>query len=316
MTVEHTFGTAETQKYLAGEGRNWGRWGADDEVGAVNLVTDRKRLEAGSLVRLGRSISMSRPFAKEPGPINPKPAVHFMTRSDRGDTGAGGCGDFYGIAYHGMNSTHIDALCHIWDENGLYNGRNPDDVITFSGATFGGIQNWKDGIVTRGVLLDVPGFRGEPYVTQDRPVHGWELDEICESRGIEVGPGDAVVIYSGREAFSRDKGYPWGAGTSSTPDQIGPDRPGLHASCLEFLRRRDCSVLVWDMMDVFPNGVGLTWSVHGAIFAFGIALVDNALLEPLAELCRAEGRTDFMFVAAPLPVEGGTGSPLNPLAVL
>lgn len=315
MTAQREFTKADTERMLH-ERRNWGRWGADDELGAVNLVTPEKRREAASLVRAGRSYSLSRTFPTEPSAINPRPAVHYMTRTDRNEGGAGGCGDYYGISYHGTGSTHIDALCHIWDEQGVYNGRDPNEVITFGGATFGGIQNWRDGIVTRGVLLDVPAFRGEPYVTQDRPVHGWELAELCESTGVTVTPGDALVVYSGREEWSRANGRPWGSGERSTPDQIGPDRPGLHASCLEFIRDTDCAVLCWDMMDMFPNGVDLTWSVHGAIFAFGIALVDNALLEPVASACRAEGRSDFMFVAAPLPVEGGTGSPLNPIAVL
>ncbi len=309
------FTKEDTQRYLR-DRRNWGRWGDDDEMGALNLITPKKRIEAASLVRSGRSVSMSLPFPKEPSPINPKPALHYM---DRGVRGTGGSAvDFYGIAYHGMNSTHIDSLCHVWDENGLYNGRKADDVITFKGATFGQIDNWRDGIVTRGVLLDVPRFRGTSYVAQDEPVHGWELEQICQSRGIEVTAGDALVVYSGREAWSRAEGRPWGSGVSTAPEGEvhGPDRPGLHASCLEFIRETDAAVLVWDMMDWFPNGVGLPWTVHGSIFAFGIALIDNALLEPLAGICAQENRCDFMFVTSPLRVQGGTGSPANPLAIL
>jgi kynurenine formamidase len=315
VTEQREFTKSDTQHWLH-ERRNWGRWGKDDEVGAINLITPEKRLQAASLVRSGQSYSLSRKFPTEPGPTNPRPAMHYMERHDRSAEGAGGCGDFYGTAYHGTNSTHIDALCHIWDEEGIYNDRRPDDVVGFDGATFGGIQNWYNGIVTRGVLLDVPAFRDTEYVTQDRPVHGWELQALCEAKGITVEPGDALVIYSGREAFSRGEGRPWGSGSRSTDNQIGPDRPGLHASCLQFIRETDAALLVWDMMDTFPNGVGVTWSVHGAIFAFGIALVDNCLLEPFAEACREQDRTDFMFIAAPLRVEGGTGSPLNPIAML
>lgn len=312
---KRTFTQDDAQHYLR-ERRNWGRWGNDDQMGALNLITPEKRVQAASLVRSGLSVSMSRPFPKEPDEITPRPAMHYLDRGVR-QTG-GSAVDFYGIAYHGQNSTHIDALCHVWDEDGIYNGRQPDDVITFKGATFGHIDHWKDGIVTRGVLLDVPRFRGEPFVEQDRPVHGWELEEICAAQGVEVGPGDALVVYSGREAWTRAKGHPWGSGVSTAPEgQVhGPDRPGLHASCLQFLRERDCSALVWDMMDLWPNGVGLPWTVHGAIFAFGIALVDNALLEPLAETCAQQGRTEFMFVTSPLRVDGGTGSPANPLAIL
>lgn len=307
--------TKEDTQHFLHDRRNWGRWGDDDEMGALNLITPEKRIQAASLVRSGQSISMSRPFPKEPSPVNPKPALHYMDRGVRGTGGA--ATDFYGVAYHGMASTHIDSLCHVWDENGLYNGRNPDDVITFNGATFGQIDNWRNGIVTRGVLLDVPRFRGTSYVTQDEPVHGSELEQICRERGIQVTPGDAVAVYSGREAWTRAEGRPWGSGPTTAPpgEAHGPDRPGLHASCLKFLRETDAAVLVWDMMDLYPNGMGLPWTVHGAIFAFGIALVDNALLEPLAEFCAQQNRSDFMFVTSPLRVEGGTGSPANPLAI-
>jgi kynurenine formamidase len=315
MTQQREFTRADADRYLKDE-RNWGRWGPDDEMGAINLVTPEKTRQAASLIRTGQSVSLSRPFPVTPSPINPRPALHFIEQHARGTEGGGHCGDFYGIAYHGVGSTHIDALCHVWDGNGIYNGRRPEDVVNFGGVTFGGIQNWSNGIVTRGVILDVPAHRGVDYVTQDRPVHGWELDEICAAKGITVEPGDALVVYSGREAFTRAEGRPWGSGERSTTTQIGPDRPGLHASCLQFIREKDAALLVWDMMDVFPNGLELTWSVHGAIFAFGVALVDNCLLEPLADLCRAQDRSDFMFVAAPLAVEGGTGSPLNPLAIL
>lgn len=313
--AEQRYSREDAERVLK-ERSNWGRWGADDELGALNLITPEKRRAAAQLVRLGRPVSLSRPYPKEPSAVNPRPALHFMDSIPRGR--GGGAVDFYGISYHGMASTHIDALCHVWDVDGIYNNRNPDEVISYKGATFGHIDNWRDGIVTRGVLLDVPKFRGVPCVEQDKPVHGFELEALCREHDIRVLPGDALVIYSGREEWSRRAGREWGDGVSTAPpgEDFGPDRPGLHASCLEFIRDMDCAVLVWDMMDLYPNGVGLPWAVHGAIFAFAIALVDNALLEPLAFACREASRTDFMFVAAPLRVPGGTGSPLNPLAVL
>src|SRR5438093_243475 len=92
-------------------------------------------------------------------------------------------------------------------------------------------------------------------------------------------------------------------------------RPGLHVSCLPFLRDHDVSVLVWDMLDHLPIGYDIPWAVHAAIFAYGVALLDNALLEPLAKACVEEGRDEFMLVISPLAVLGGTGSPANPLAV-
>ncbi|PYN94775.1 MAG: hypothetical protein DMD91_27010 [Candidatus Rokuibacteriota bacterium] len=289
---------------------NWGRWGKDDQLGALNLVTPAKRVAATRLVKSGRSVSLSRPFPKEPGPNNAYPAQHYMRTVPRGKGGF--AADYYGIFYHGIASTHIDALCHTWDEGGMWNGRDPKKEVTFEGATFGGVEHWSEGIITRCVMLDVPRQRGVASVTQDAPVHGWELDEILSKRGIRLEPGDAVAVYGGRDAWQANNpdtpyGRPFGGGPNV--------RPGLHVSCLPFLRDHDVSLLVWDMLDHLPIGYDIPWAVHAAIFAYGVALVDNALLEPVARACVEEGRDDFMLVIAPLRVVGGTGSPANPLAV-
>jgi kynurenine formamidase len=295
----------EVLAYLK-EDRNWGRWGDDDQVGAVNMVTPEKRLAAAQLVKTGQAVSLSREFPKTPSPINPTPAQHFMRRAARG-TDSGMAVDYYGISYHGQATTHLDALCHVWDQNGMWNGRNPDDVITYDGAQWGSVEHWKEGIITRGVLLDVPKHRGEPFVTQEQPVHGWELEDIAQEQGVALEPGDAILVYSGRDKWNEVNPM-WGSDPAA--------RPGLHASCLKFLRKSDCCLLVWDMMDFTPNGYELGWSVHGAIFAYGIGLLDNALLEPLAEVCGREDRYEFMLTVSPLRVVGGTGSPVNPIALL
>src|SRR2546427_1084646 len=154
---------------------NWGRWGKDDQLGALNLVTPAKRVAATRVVRNGRSVSLSRPFPKEPGPNNAYPAQHYMRTVPRGKGGF--AADYYGIFYHGIASTHIDALCHTWDEGGMWNGRDPKKEVTFEGATFGGVEHWSEGIITRCVMLDVPRHRGVASVTQDAPVHGWERSE-------------------------------------------------------------------------------------------------------------------------------------------
>ncbi len=295
----------EVLAYLK-EDSNWGRWGREDQKGAVNMVTGEKRAAAARLVRSGRAVSLSREFPKLPAGNNPTPAIHYMKRNARGDTG-GSAVDYYGISYHGTATTHLDALCHVWDHNGMWNGADPLQVITFDGAEWGSIEHWKEGIITRGVLLDVPRHRGEPYVTQETPVHGWELEEIAKAQGVAMEPGDALVVYSGREKWNEAGNPLWGSDRDL--------RPGLHASCLKFIKDSDCCVLVWDMMDHTPNGYDLPWSVHGAIFAYGIGLLDNALLEPLADACAQEGRYEFMLTINPLRVVGGTGSPVNPVAL-
>jgi kynurenine formamidase len=308
--VERRIPTREEVLAYLHERRNWGRWGRDDQVGAINLITPEKKVKAASLVRSGRSVSLSRPFPKEPRHGNPHPAQHWMKTVPRGEGGFSA--DFYGIYYHGVASTHLDALCHTWDDTGMWNGRDPKKEITFDGATFGGVQHWSDGLITRGVLLDVPKHRDEAHVTMENPVHGWELEDIAKAEGIALEPGDAVVVYSGREALQAKAPNRY---YQPSLDLFSPERPGLHASCLPFLRDHDIAILVWDMMDYTPNGYDLPWSVHGAIFAYGIALLDNALLEPLAAACAAEGRYAFMLMIAPLKVEGGTGSPANPIAL-
>ena len=296
----------EVLAYLK-EDRNWGRWGNDDQIGAVNMVTQEKRRSATQAVKSGRAVSLSREFPKAPAPNNPTPAIHYMQRVSRGEH-EGYAGDYYGIAYHGTSTTHLDALCHTWNADGMWNGRNPDDVITMNGATWGSVEHWKEGIITRGVLLDVPRHRREPFVTQDKPVHGWELEDISKEQGITMEPGDALIVYSGREKWDEAGNPIWGSDSQA--------RPGLHASCLKFIRQSDCCLLVWDMMDLTPNGYELGWSVHGSIFAYGIGLLDNALLQPLAEACAEENQYDFMLTVNPLRVVGGTGSPVNPVAVV
>jgi kynurenine formamidase len=228
------------------------------------------------------------------------PAQHFIRTFDNAVI------DYYGIVYHGYVTTHVDALCHVWDEHGMWQGRDPKKEITTNGAAFGGIQHWRDGVTTRGVLLDVPKFRGEPFVSVEKPVHGDELEAIAKAQGVKLEPGDALCVYSGREAYQAAH-REWSG--------YAPPSPGLHASCLPFVRDNDVAVLAWDLMDASPNEYGVPWTMHGAIFAYGIALVDNALLQPLAEACAEEGRYEFMFTFAPLCVIGGTGSPINPIAL-
>lgn len=289
------------------ERRNWGRWGDDDAVGAVNLITVEKRLAALASVQNGRTVSLSRPYPKDPSSLNPTPAQHFMRTFDRGDDGDGAVVDYYGFIYHGHTFTHVDALCHIWDSDGIWQGRAPEEAIdSASGATFADVTAWNQGIFTKAVLLDVPKFRGEPYVTFDRPVMGDELRDIADEQGVTVEPGDALLVYSGRESYQADH-----------PDDFfgSPPSPGLHASCSMFIRDTDVSMLGWDMMDHRPSEYGLAWPVHGVIFSFGVVLLDNALLQPLAEACAEEGRYEMLLCVLPLNIQGGTGSPVNPIAV-
>jgi kynurenine formamidase len=264
-------------------------------MGAVNLITPEKRVEAAALVKTGRAVSFGRPF---------EPDQHFIRFNQRGTGGS--VVDYYGFLYHGINVTHVDALCHVWDHNQMWNGRDPFKEIDSSGARYADITAFGSGLVTRGVLLDVPRHRGTSHVTVDRPVEGTELQAIASKQKVSVLPGDALFVYAGRESWVRANGPYVGA-----PNP----RPGLAVSCARYIRDRDVAVLGWDMHDALPDKNGLPWPGHGVLYSYGVALLDNALLEPLAQACAEEGRYEFMFMALPLKVPRGTGSPVNPIAV-
>jgi len=316
----------EAVRQFLRETRNWGRWGDDDQRGALNLVTPAKRLEALQTARSGRTVSLSRNLPTEPASNNPRPVQHYSqwrprpetTDGKRETTGAGVAVDYFGVGCHGMSVTHLDALCHTWDADGMWNGKDGTSEVGFTGTRWGGIENWKDGILTRGVLLDVPAHRGVEYVDLDNPVTGEELEDIARATGVEPRPGDALVVYCGRSGWTAEHGE-WGGPPTDWKDgpapAVGEVRPGLEASCLRPLREWDCAVLVWDMLDHSPNRAGLPWSVHSAIHAYGMALVDNADLDELVAVARDEGRAEFLFFVAPLALHGGTGSPVNPIAV-
>jgi hypothetical protein len=288
------------------ERRNWGRWGEDDQRGAFNLITPETIVEAARLVRTGVRVSLARPLPTAPGPSNPFPVIHTMHKHDHGHpSGSGESGDTVTATWHGPLMTHLDALCHVWDGHGMWNGRDPDVEIGLEGTRWGGIEQWREGFICRGILLDVPRHRGEPYVTLERPVHGSELVEIAAASGIEPRAGDAVVVYCGLAAYEREHG-----------PMRAELRPGLHASCMPVIRDWDCSLLVWDMQDLTPSGYdAAAWSVHGVLYAYGVGLVDAVVLEPLVEECHRQSRNEFLVIVLPLFIQGGTGSAVNPVAV-
>ncbi len=285
--------------------RNWGRWGDDDQLGTLNHITEEVRQSAAGLVRAGRTVSCARPLATEKvlsGPRNGKPAEHRMSVGDMGSS------DYIGVSYHGFANTHIDALCHIFTIDGqIYNGRPKSDVTT-DGATNNSVEFWRHGIVTRGVLYDVPRHRRTDHVAFGEPVHGWDLADIAEAEGVEPASGDAVLVRCGATEF-------W----SKNPDFAAIHMaPGLHASTLEFLYETEASLLGWDLMEAPEREEydAPAMPIHTvAIPYMGMPLLDNANFEKLAAVCAELGRWEFQLVIAPLYVKGGTGSPVNPIAV-
>ena len=284
---------------------NWGRWGAGDQLGTLNHITPETRRAANALAREGRTVSCARPIATAAvmsGPRNQTPADHRMS------VWPVGCGDYIGVSYHGFINTHIDALCHIFSaDKQLYNGRPASDV-TEDGAKNSSIEHWRAGIVTRGVLYDVPRHRGVDHVALDAPVHGWELQDIAAAQGVAPQAGDAVLVRMGATAF-------WAANPDFAQPWAGP---GLHASALEFLYETNAALLGWDLMEAAGQGEydAPALPIHSiAIPYMGLPLLDNAIFDELAAACAELSRWEFLLVIAPLVVNGGTGSPVNPIAV-
>jgi kynurenine formamidase len=282
---------------------NWGRWGERDQLGALNLITREKRVAAGALVRSGRTVSCARPLPTEPGADNPTPVVHLMTATATEHYG----GDYLALAPHGFATSHLDALCHIFHAGKLYNGY-PIERVTAHGALELGIQELRDGVVSRGVLLDVPRARGVAYLEPGEPIFPDDLERAEGQGGVQVEEGDVLLVRTGRWAC-RDERGPWDSRTSLA---------GLDASCLPWLRQRGVAALGCDgVSDVLPSRVeGVPLPIHTvAIVAMGLHLIDNLDLDRLARVCAEESRWEFLLAIAPLVLRRGTASPVNPIAV-
>jgi kynurenine formamidase len=284
---------------------NWGRWGSNDELGAINLITPAKRQAAARLVRDGVPVSMAHDVIKEKAADNPSPFAHEMTATGVG-TGQFSV-DRLGVSYHGWAHSHMDALCHMFWNGKLYNGYDRA-TVTEKGAGRLGIGNLKNGIFTRGVLMDLPRLKGVAYLEPGTAIYPEDLDAWEKQAGVKVAAGDVVLIYTGRWTRRAEKG-PW---------EIMNNAAGLHASCARWLKSRDAAILGSDgASDVMPSGVdGVRQPIHQlTLIAMGMPIFDNLDLEAVAREARARRRWAFLVTASPLAIAGGTGSPLNPIAV-
>ncbi|MBM4003074.1 MAG: cyclase family protein [Planctomycetes bacterium] len=286
---------------------NWDRWGKDDQLGTLNLITPEKRVQAASLVQQGKSVSLARLVEKQTAADNGSPFQHKMLSTGKGP-GSQWVTDQFTVNYHGIAHTHMDSLCHLIHDGKLYNGFTQSD-ITESGAGKLGIQTVRTGIFTRAILMDIPRLRGVKYLDPGTPIYVADLEAWENRAGVRVGSGDVVFIRTGKWARRDEKGA-W----DSAKDGLA----GLHASCVKWLRNRDIAMLGSDAAsDVVPSGVpGVDQPVHLLILnAMGTPIFDNCELEEVARVAAELKRWEFLITAAPLAVEGGTGSPLNPIAV-
>jgi kynurenine formamidase len=289
---------------------NWGRWGADDERGALNYLTPELVAAASGLVRHGRTVSLSRSLNTDREPDNPEPADHHMTMLGGRDhpEGLAFAKDYIGVDYHNDSHSHLDALCHVSYDGSLYNGR-PADSVSGAGAAVETVEVLKDGLIGRGVLLDVPRTRGVNWLEPGESVLPGDLLESENLQRVTVEEGDILLVRTGH-ASRLDELGPWDTASS---------KAGLHPSCAELLAERRVAALGCDgnsdTAPSFTEGVGFPIHVL-ALTAMGVHLLDYLHLDELGSACEEAGRWDFLFVAAPLRIAGGTGSPLNPIAIL
>jgi kynurenine formamidase len=289
---------------------NWGRWGPTDERGTLNLITPEKRRSAAALVLDGHTVSLARDAQTEEAVDNGRPYEHEMVGVREAASS-----DRIAVAFHGYAHTHLDGLAHHFLDGRMYNGFARDSFVTMEGgATRGAIHNVKDGIFTRGVLVDLPRLRGVPYLEPGTAIGVEDLEAWEAFAGLTIGPGDAVFIRTGRWVRRAQVG-PWNPGDSAA---------GLHPSVIPWLKARDVAVLGSEAaVDAVPIPANATITdpddylpVHNFVLvALGMVVFDNCELDALAQAAAERGRWEFLLTAAPLPVVRGTGSPINPVAV-
>ena len=295
---------------------NWGRWGDDDQLGTLNLLSPAKTLQATSLVREGVSVSCARPVLFEAAADVPIPPMHFMVESGEGWASGQKVSsrpnqastDFFGMIFHGFTITHVDSLAHFFWEGKLYNGRPAHLISTSLGATVESIDLAHKGIVTRGVLVDVPEIRGVDWLERGEGVMPEDILAAEERCGFTIEEGDVLLIRTGQLHRRNVEGpVPREAGSTA-----------CQAACLPLFHERGIAMLGTDTgNDVSPSGYpSMSNPVHQVgIVAMGMWILDNANLEELAQACKERNRWEFMLSIGTLRLTNTTGSPCNPLAI-
>jgi kynurenine formamidase len=285
---------------------NWGRWGADDELGTLNLITPEVRRRAAAAVKDGITVSCAWdiPFGPQglEGELTAVPQAPGMRMGFSTE-------QITAMSVHGYAATHLDALCHIFWDSRMYNGRSAE-LVSEGGAQGLPITVAKEGLITRGVLLDVAGTRGVPWLEPGDGVFPEDLEAAEARQNVRVESGDAVLLRTGFGRFRRETGRISAA-------EPGVTQPGWHAASLPWLRERGVSFIGCDTAtDVTPSGyraIPLPVHIIGLV-AMGLWLVDNCDLEELAATAARLSRWDFHLAVCPLPLSGLTSSPVNPVA--
>jgi kynurenine formamidase len=288
------------------------RWSPDgmDERGTLAAITDEHRRDALATARTGRSVSLSLPINRTSGPDNTKPALHHMV--DLGDVEApepSAHKDFIGLDYHGKATTHLDALCHIGYQGKLFGGVSSREAFSSLGSSWAPVTTLSTGLILRGVLLDLPAVRGVSWLEPGTAVRADDVLAAEQALGLQIRPGDAVLLRSGHGARKAALGA-WNSDNASA---------GFHVDAMPLLSDRGVVLLGGDGdSDVRPSPVtGVHSPIHAlALTAMGMPLLDNLDLEELSTACAEVQRYEFLLFVAPLVIPRGTGSPVNPIAVL
>jgi kynurenine formamidase len=288
----------------------WGRWGEQAERGALNHITPERVAAAARLVQTGVTVSLSHRLVTGKRIDVPTPADHHMTMLPDEDTGSGAlrfAKDYIGLDYHNEGHTHIDAFSHIAFDGRLYDGVSAA-AVTEQGAGFGVIDVLKDGLIGRGVMLDIPRSRSTRWLEPGEDVHTEDLEEAEREQGVRAGAGDILLIRTGHARRLMEMPA-WDTARA---------KAGLDPAAATFLAEREISVLGSDgNNDTAPSTTeGIGFPIHVlALNAIGVPLLDYLQLEDLARRCEEDQRWEFLFAAAPLRLARGTGSPLNPTAI-
>jgi kynurenine formamidase len=291
--------------------RTWGRWGDRDERGALHHLTAQRLAAAARLVRDGVSVTLSLPLDTERAADNPEPADHHMTMLTDTDIGSGSLRfnkDYVGVDYHNDGHSHIDALCHVAYDGTLYNGI-AQTTVSEQGASAETVDLLKDGLVGRGVLLDVPRLRGVSWLEPGEHVFRDDLEAAAAAQGVAIAEGDVLLVRTGHARRLHELG-PWDTASA---------KAGLHPTAVPLLAERGIAALGSDgNSDTAPSSTeGVDFPIHVlTINAMGVVLLDYLQFEDLRAECERAGRWEFLFVGAPLRIAGGTGSPINPIAIL
>ena len=274
---------------------NWGRWGADDQLGAVNLITPAKRRAALALATTGEVVSLSLPIRVVAPPDDPDSTAAF-TSLRISNIQSGFLMERQQVAFHGSTVSHLDALCHAHHDGKVYNGIALEEVFGETGCTQMGISGLAGGIVTRGVLLDIPRLRGLDALETGTHVYPEDIEAWERQTGVTVSAGDAIFLRTGR----------W----------VNDNQSGYDITVAPWLKQRDVALVGSDGIQDVGQIPGTVLPFHKLVLvALGANIFDNMALEALAETAARLNRWEFLLVAAPIPNPGGTGSPLNPLAI-